>query len=289
MGDVVCKFGGRVKENGNCTKVDDDGFAVQSVGPWVEDKHDLLQRYLEATHAVRSRFLGPNKGGAAFVDLFAGPGRVRIRNADHVQRGSALLAQAHQRAPFSHLVFCDLDEENVAALAGRTVADRRVTVLPGDCNLRIDDLVQRIPRDGLNIALIDPFGAKPLKWSTVEKLARFKRMDLLIHFPTNAIKRNFLNDYVTDFDDVIDALVGTEQWRERVRTLGEVVTLMDLLRERLVALGYDSERVRAIPITNTGGGLLYHLMFASKDRRGTEIWKSLARNSRTQRGFAFDE
>lgn len=285
----VCKYGGRVKENGNCQKLDDDGFAVQSVGPWVNDKHDLLKRYLEATHAVRRQFLGPHKGGAAFIDLFAGPGHVRVRNTAQVQPGSALIAQLHERAPFSKLLLCDIDEENVAALAGRTVSDSRVTVLKGDCNLRIDDLRQRIPRDGLNIALIDPFGAKPLKWATVEKLALFKRMDLLLHFPTNAIKRNFLNESVTDFNDVIDELVGTPDWRKGVRTHGEIVTLIDLLRQRLVPLGYDSDRVRSAPITNTSGGVLYHLMFASKDRRGTEIWKSLVRNTRTQRGFAFDD
>ncbi len=210
---------------------------------------------------------------------------MRVRNREKTQDGSALLAVGHDKTPFSKIILCDIDPENVESLRRRTAGDQRVVVLEGDCNERIDDVVAEIPVEGLNIALIDPFGARPLKWETVAKLARFRRMDLLVHFPTNAIKRNFLNKSIRDFDDVIDQLVGTDAWRERVRSHGEVVTLIEILRERLVHLGYDSERVRSMPIENTKGGLLYHLMFASKSKLGTQIWKSLTRHTGKQRGF----
>ena len=57
-----------------------DGLPVLEVGPWSAEKHDYLRRYITATRAARARYLPPlGRGGAAFIDLFAGPGRARIR------------------------------------------------------------------------------------------------------------------------------------------------------------------------------------------------------------------
>jgi hypothetical protein len=65
----------------NCPHAAPDGLPVQCVGIWAEDKHHYLQQYFEATWAVRKKFLPPDgRGGACFVDLFAGPGRVRVRD-----------------------------------------------------------------------------------------------------------------------------------------------------------------------------------------------------------------
>ena len=70
-------------------------------------------------------------------------------------------------------------------------------------------------------------------------------MDLLIHFPTNAIKRNFANPSNPHFKDVIDRMFGNDRWRESVRTAKDVVRLIDVLREQLAGLGYDGEMVNS--------------------------------------------
>ena len=93
---------------------------------------------------------------------------------------------------------------------------------------RIEEVAVLVPSLGLNIALIDGFGAKTLKWATVERLARFQRMDLLIHFPTNTIKRNLANPTAPGFEFVVDELVGSAEWRARVRRPRDVVELIDL-------------------------------------------------------------
>lgn len=64
-----CRFGGSTKANGNCTEPGDDGLPVQCVSAWARDKHDILRRYIEATRTTRGKYLSPNPGGAAFVDL----------------------------------------------------------------------------------------------------------------------------------------------------------------------------------------------------------------------------
>lgn len=281
-----CRYGGKKLANENCELPAEDGLPAQSVGAWARLKHDRLRSYLEATRAVRARFIQPiGKGGAAFVDLFSGPGRVRVRDSNSTEPGSALIAYEHESAPFSRLIFCDLEPDNVNALAARTAGDDRVRLIEGDCNERINDIIAQIPPDGLNLAFFDPFGAKVFHWDTIARLGRVKRMDLLIHFPTNTIKRNIDNPKVPRFKETIDRMLGNQNWRSQVHDAKDVVKLIDLLREQLAGLGYDGEMVNTLPVTNDQGGLLYHLLFASKDRRGTAIWKSISRHHGAQRGL----
>jgi three-Cys-motif partner protein len=254
------------------------------VGEWAEDKHDYLSRYIEATWAVRSKWLPPKgTGGAAFLDLFAGPGRARLRQSGRIVDGSPLIALKHAKAPFSRAILCDLDPENVASLRQRTLPyGRRVDIIGGDCNERIDAIVATVPSHGQNIALIDPFGARVLRFDTIRKLAALKWMDLLIHFPTNTIKRNFATK---GFDAHIDALLGTQTWRQHVKSPPEVVPhMIDLFRKQLGTLGYTQVKtteygseIRTPAIKNNQQGLLYHLVFASKHDRGDKIWNSIAK------------
>lgn len=281
-----CRFGGRRKDNGNCENPAEDGLPSQCVGAWASTKHERIRLYIEATRAVRAKYLPPNgTGGAAFVDLFAGPGRARIRDQATTVPGSALIAVEHAEARFSRVILCDLDGENVAALRARTKANRdRVEVIEGDCNAEIGRITALVPPHGLNIALIDPFGPTPLKWSTIATLGAVKRMDLLIHFPTGAIKRNF---YHLGFDHTIDEMLGTAAWRKIVHSAEHVPKLIDILREQLVGLGYESERVNTLAVKAEKNLLLYHLVFASKDERGTTIWKSITKHDGAQRGFGW--
>ena len=276
-----CQYGGGQKPNGNCTKPAEDGYAVQCVGSWAEKKHEHLQKYINATRAVRAKYLPPKgTGGACFIDLFAGPGRARLHNRSLTVLGSPLLALEHREAPFSKVILCDLEAENVSALRERTRSDSdRVVVFDGDSNKKIEAIAQAIPTHGLNIAFIDPYGPNQFKWKSIARLGSLKRMDLLVHFPTNAVKRNFVRLEKTT---TIDEMVGTKTWRSRARAADETVRLIDVLREQLVTLGYQRDWVRDVAVNNSSNGLLYHLVFASKDDQGTKIWKSITQHDGKQ-------
>lgn len=272
----ACEQGGATKPNGNCTEpASDDGLPVQCVGFWAARKHDYLARYIGATWAARSKFLPPaGKGGAAYVDLFAGPGRARIRAGGEIVDGSPLIALAHDRAPFTKAVLCDSDDENVATLTKRTAAHAgRVSILAGDCNALIAKVVALVPPHGLNLAFVDPFGPKPLVWQTVAALASISRMDLVIHFPTGSIKRNLKHQ---GFEDTLTAFLGTDAWKAPGFQPRDVGRLVDCLHDQLVGLGYDRDRVRTLPVLNSSNTILYHLVFASKAPLGTKIWRSVA-------------
>lgn len=246
---------------------------LQCVGTWTMDKHDYLARYIEATAGARGKFVTatPTRsriGGAAFVDLFAGPGRARTRGGKIVD-GSPLIAAQHSKAPFTRVVLCELDPDNLRALRARTSEfGDRIRILEGDCNERIDDALSLVPDQGLNIAFYDPFAPRAFKWETLRKLGQKTRMDLLIHFPTMGVKRNF---GAVD----IDSMVGRDDWRESVTSAADTVHLFQYLRRSLSDIGYVDEGVRSLPVKNNKGGIVYHLIYATKNTLGNKIWKSI--------------
>lgn len=270
----VCACGQPQGKNGNCPANSERGLPLQCVGRWALEKHDYLRRYIEATSGARGKFIVPRgsqrPGGAAFIDLFAGPGRARTQDGECID-GSPLIAAQHEKSPFTKLILCELDDENIRALESRMGKfGDRVRIVPGDSNANVDEVLRLIPPHGLNIAFYDPFAPKTFKWETLKVLGRMKRMDLLIHFPTMGVKRNF--------DSVdIDAMVGCEDWRTRVKRPADTVLLFEYLRRSLVDLGYSDETVRSLPIKNDQGGTVYHLVYATKNPLGNKIWESVVK------------
>ncbi|MBI3201456.1 MAG: three-Cys-motif partner protein TcmP, partial [Myxococcales bacterium] len=254
---------------------------VQCVGIWATDKHHYLRQYIEATRAVRAKYLEPKgHGGAAFIDLFAGPGMVRVRDNGEIRPGSPLIALQHREAAFSKLVLADRDPANVAALQARTTSDvARVKIIPGDSNANIDQIASQIPEYGLNIALVDPYALSALKFSSLERLAQFSRMDLIVHFPTADIKRNVRQNENTR--QWLTEALGTSRWLKEMTSMIDVGRLIELFKEQLSSLGYGSKAVRSEPIKNNKNLPLYYLVYASKNPRGDAIWQSITKNKPT--------
>ena len=176
-----------------------------------------------------------------------------------------------------------LREQSFAILSGRTCQRCTHVLRPSarvpsssrdDCNKRIDEIVRAIPTYGLNLALIDPFGVSALHFEVIKRLAAFARMDILLHFPTNTIKRNL---HEPKFHDRVDQFFGTKAWRGRITEASDVVQLIDVLREQLRPLSYTDVKLNSMPIKNDMNNVLYHLVFASKHDKGDAIWQSVTR------------
>jgi three-Cys-motif partner protein len=89
---VGCKCGGEKLPHEQCSVPDpSDGLPVMCVGNWAEMKMDCLRYYVGICSGVRGKFT-TGRGGATYIDLFAGPGRTRTRGSDSVQDGGALEA-----------------------------------------------------------------------------------------------------------------------------------------------------------------------------------------------------
>lgn len=137
---------------------DDDGLPVRPAGEWTREKLFFWHRYIEIT--TRAMAGNPKWAGLTYIDLFAGPGVCCSRESKTRYPGSCLIA-ANASKFFNKLILCEESPELAAALQARIDAHGagdRSTVLVGDCNDRIDDIVRLMPSGSLNVAFVDPTG-----------------------------------------------------------------------------------------------------------------------------------
>ncbi len=270
---------------------EDDGLRTRPAGPWAQDKLDYLARYINAFEtSMRDKWKI-----RYYIDLLCGPGKNKIRGTDTVIPGSPLIALT-TRYPFTHYVFVDNDPENIRALQQRCSALSRtsrmqITFLTGDCNVLVDEIVNQIqPVAGksLNLAFLDPEGLE-LQWSTVEKLARLPRMDLIINYPQGGLNRCMKRAFEADSETDVDRFFGGREWRDiyekhqRSQLPGKIhYHLLDLYKSKLEALGYcvrKDEDTGDSPLIRNAQcrAPLYRLLFASRHPLGQQFWKSIIR------------
>jgi hypothetical protein len=73
-----------------------DGLIADIVGPWASDKHERLRKYIDAARAARAKYLPPRgTGGAAYIELFSGPGRSFVEHEETFIDGSPLVAYSY--------------------------------------------------------------------------------------------------------------------------------------------------------------------------------------------------
>lgn len=263
----------------------DDGLAMRDSGMWAAEKLDYLERYIEIFEtSMRKKWARRN-----FIDLFAGPGKC-ITDNGKIFLGSPLIAITTTH-PFTGYFFADYEPTYINDLQTRcsesAVADR-IRFYTDDSNRAVHRIVDEIEKSdrefkssSLNLAFLDPEGLE-LEWSTVAALASVPKMDLLIHYPVMGLNR--MLERAANMDaHKIDHFFGGQEWRRIYGKVGDVsVVERELLghyKNKLQAFGYkvdqDSETGQEPPIRKTKGGLLYRLLFASKDPLGHKFWKEV--------------
>lgn len=264
---------------------EDDRLAIADVNFWSREKHHFVGRYLNAfTTAMKSK----NWAALCYVDLFAGSGVERVRDAGTLHWGSPLLA-ASTAVPFDKILLCEKSREKLEALKSRIARFRvnGVRLWHGDANKKIGAIVKEIPDGSLTAAFLDPYGLH-LDFETVALLSE-RRADLIIFFPDHLdILRNWRDTYLRNPNSNLDRFMGTDDWRsvfehepqprwtEKIRSLYE---------RQLRALGYDHFERERIP---AHGRPMYLLIFASRAAVAAKIWRGVsAKTVDQQRSFDF--
>ena len=275
---------------GNCILPAEDGMAAQCVGPWVEDKYSFLERYLDATRQVRKKFT--DKNNSVFIDLFAGPGCCIIRQENREIQNGAMRVANNINVPFSEYFFFDLHKLNIEALEKRIGNRTNRHFICTDSNKIskkvVDSLLTKPFR--YHFVYMDPFGPEALPFRTVKEFAKLKRVDLFIHFPIGAIRRNLPNWRENDFG-ILDEFLGTSVWRNDIENLRQGKTLSTLLKlyeKQLSNAGFPIEGLRmassdktvfsslpVVSVRNTQEVELYTLVLASKNGIAQKIWNSV--------------
>src|SRR5689334_17071245 len=90
---------------------------ILEIGEWSLEKHDLLRKYVSASSRARAKW-----AQRAFVDLYCGPGRVRVRTKNVQTDGGSLVAwreAVRTRSEFTQIVVADIDPTSVSACSKR--------------------------------------------------------------------------------------------------------------------------------------------------------------------------
>ena len=267
--------------HGICTvREASDGYAIRCVGRWAKDKYFYVRRYLDIFSTAMKR-----KWDLYYIDLFAGCGKCRVRDSGEEIDGSALMS-FDIKFPFKKYFWVDSNPEALDALKERTKGSDlfdRVSLVPGDCNEKIEEIMREIPQDCLCLAFVDPTGLQ-IKFETIKKLTEGRRVDLIITFPEGmAIKRN-LGEFLKQEHSLLDDFMGDTTWRERYKrelaALNPLETkkrFVELYRENLKSLGYiQIKSADEVLIRSSARRVpLYYLLFASKHPRGHDFWSKI--------------
>jgi three-Cys-motif partner protein len=145
----------------------------------------------------------------------------------------------------------------------------KIKVLSVDANSGIESVLEAIKRrNSLSVTLVDPNGLD-IHFETVKKLGEFPSMDLIINFSIFDLKRNE-QDYRSGTSKA-DDFFGTREWRQR--TSREWLKLYKNQLRSLGFIGIEGENEGLITVKGPSGAPIYHLIYASKHRRGLDFWQ----------------
>ena len=262
-----------------------DGLPARMTGSWVHDKNYFVERYL----TIFSRGVGRKwQGKLAYVDLFSGPGRSIVRDNTEEIAGSPFLAL---KCGFARYVFVDIPEV-LSTLSSRLAGHPKfsqISLIEGDCNTVIDDVLKKLPRDHLALAFIDPTGLQ-IQFKTIERLVQGRKIDLLMTIQLGMGIRMNLPFYAQPGGGAaLSAFVGDSSWREDVAAGGSSSQvsrrILNRYLERLRSLGYETVKDREIDIRNDANLLLYFMILASRHKLGEKFWRKATQILRSGQRF----
>lgn len=259
-----------------------DELPVRDCGEWTERKLWFWNRYIEiTTNAMVGK---PQwRGGLVYLDLYAGPGICKIKGTGRRLPGSPLIA-ANAPKPFERLILAELDPKNVDACRHRVCRfceSTRVRMIEGDCNANLEKILAEIPDGALTLTFVDPedFG---IRFSTLERLAKGRRMDFFILFADaiDLVRNVDMYERLSE-SKLYEAMPPRELWLDDWRRLEnrDGPHVRRFFAEKFACglrecLGYKGVREEVIEGPK---GPLYRLIYASKSEKGLEFWDKIAK------------
>lgn len=254
----------------------DDGLPAEEVGVGAKDKHNFLSRYIDISRSARAKFLGPDKAGATYIDLFCGPGRCKVRNSGEWIDGGVVAAwkkSEQGNAPFSQVFIGDLDVQRRKAAATRLHnAGAPVVEVNGAAIDAVKTVIGRLDPYGLHFAFLDPFSLEALDFGIIDSLSKLKRIDILVHVNQMDLQRNLDSNAMSE-ESAFDTFAPG--WRSKVNVnRGQQETrqrVFQYWRDQVASLGvWPSADMKLI--RGSRNQPLYWLLLAAKHDLAHRFW-----------------
>jgi three-Cys-motif partner protein len=260
-------------------ELDEDGLPCEIVGPWVSDKHVRLKKYVTIARFARRKFVGEGKAGATFIDLYCGPGRARIKGTQTVIDGSPLVVwreAVEVRSPFTHVYIADANPVLVEAAKIRLEnAGAPVTSVGLPALQAVDVVLDKLDPYGLHFAFLDPYNLDAIPFEIIQKLARVKHMDILVHVSVQDLQRNLRRKHMRP-GGTLDAFAP--RWREHVGDIRDQHLIRGKVLEHWKSLLRDQDMDTAEThelVTGSNNQRLYWLAFAARHPLALEFWEKI--------------
>ncbi len=207
-------------------------------GDWTKRKLEVLEKYLNAyTQALKNQSFQ-----LIYIDAFAGAGSIDLahnearqypgllftdktspRENDELRRlidGSAKIALKIRR-PFDFYYFIEMDKDRCNSLNSLKrefpYLSGRIHIKCGDANSEVISLCKTINwAENRAVLFLDPLGMQ-VEWSTIQKIAETRAIDLWWLFPLSAVNRMLprdMNKITQAWKDRLDKVFGTDTWQK---------------------------------------------------------------------------
>jgi len=240
-------------------------------------KHSILRKYLGACKVFSDKYQN-----FAYIDTHGGTGEVIDFETRKHDDGSVLVAAKLQPSFPCYVV--EIDPNNYKLLQQSTQKYPNVTLYYGDCNEKIDEILNIMPKGRKFVfCFLDPDSLMydaydQLKWETVEKIAKFPRTEVLINVPNYTIMRcaGIIKDYPEapfsiKMANHLTNFYGSDSWKNF--DPGDYRGLARLyISERLT--DYRCKGAVLVRSVQTRGPL-YYLVYGSNSARGGEIMRDI--------------
>lgn len=273
-----------------------DGLPTSVVGNWAEEKYRLLAIYYE----MFSTGMKDKWDQRVYIDLYAGGGIARVDGTSAHLKGSPLIALT-VRNPFDKYVFCEEDEELLAALKVRVkrfASTTGVSYVSGNCDERIEEIWSAVRRGGssarvLSLCMVDPFDFG-IKFSTIRRLSKL-RVDFVVLLAVGMDANRNYDHYVEGNSPKIDDALGNSEWRQRWRASGAKRQnfrqfLAEEFARSMTSLGYLPTTLDRMKLVRSGEKNLplYYLALFSRHQTAHKFWDDVLKYATDQRQLDFN-
>jgi three-Cys-motif partner protein len=268
---------------------EDDGmFIPDDLGPWTEDKFDLIRLYCHIFSSAMK-----NKWTRVYIDLYAGAGLCRIEGRKEVLLGSPLIALSVD-APFDCYIFCESDANRFAALKARvekSYSRHNTHLIPGKFEEHIDEICSLIPAKSLALCLVDPFDCD-FNINDLKPISKSARgVDFLCLLALHMDAKRAIHHYWKS-DSKIDRMLGNSTWRARWNNRSDIHEdfanfLAVEFAKSMSEAGYLKTPIHQMKAVKTHDKNvpLYFLALFSKEQLALKLWDQVLKYSTPQRNL----
>ncbi|RJP32663.1 MAG: three-Cys-motif partner protein TcmP [Phycisphaerales bacterium] len=258
-------------------------------------KHYILEHYLERF----AHIVGSTWDDITYVDCFAGPWNARsdehrdssfalaLTQLRQARRNPADLKAARSRPQLElRCFFLERDPAAFARLRGLAsrVADAEIELRNATLEQSIDDIlafVRKRQRDAFALVFLDPTGWTGFGLDVIAPLLRHQPGEVLVNFMTGYTVR-----FAEQADEAIrrsfDRLFGPVDYRRRIARLAGQDREEELVHCYADAIGWTGSFdyvCPAIVLLPEKNRTHFHLLYATRNARGVEVFKQVEKKA----------